>query len=1310
VDQQIRRQIELELVAKGFEPSRAAIQQIYVELQRLIQANPTLQRDFTGLINTIGQLATSHVDAFRTMQRGTQSHKVAVEGLYKSYALLDSGAKRALQTLIGFASFSGFVAAAQKSVDLLQKYNKNLLEGAAASSRYGIGITQLERNLSRLGGQLALTRQETIKLFKQYEQGFGTFSAGGFEKLVSNIQKAVGPGSDAIEGMFGKLQGVLQKMPDLQTELERLDKSDKARINLASQRLLSIGQISAAEYKTIQTYINGSQQMSTADARRQREIEDQQRVFQEFSRHTENIGLILAKTLMPIIQEFANWLRQNQPQVQKFFEIFGNGVKWAVSHVDKLISMLKILSAIWVGGKLWAIGGQALTAGGAIASMFGRGAGVARDAAGASSSLPAGAGLAASAGGMGTFAKLGSGSLRFGLPALALTGASYGLDYLSEQQNEKGNYRTAGVLSVGGTLAEAGSYALGGAALGSIIPGIGTAVGAAVGGVIGLAVNAGDLYNGVMKLVGLGEEEKQRVVDGTAGKYDAGKQQALDFISTLNRETLADLDEKKRIETDKQIETGVNRIRQMPVSAEEFLSITNSLKIAEKSRGDADKRVFADLTTEANRVNFAGQDYFAVKQGRDGKKGIRELKNAREQIFGQISQIDYESQNGDISEARRVEIKGQRDKLSQQADEATKLIKKLEEQNLTVLKGADYVRDANENYRLQESLIQAINENMIKELQTVEALGQRAQSMQGLFDTVLQFSQMVSTVPETELQGFLDTLVSQSQKYQNQLDNITEIRKRINEGEALSAEQQTTAAEFAKKQGVETLDQINFETELNKVAQSRVQIEMDIVKARSAMSDSLKGELSILQSQTQLASQSVQLADSLAIGVGASAAMRQQIVQTLHAEIAMIRQMSQRNERQIALHKQMLADSNDPEQRKRSEQSILELEKKRLDFRSQILQKQQQEAEQTRALKDGWISALGAMNTGAGRFTKIMITQEQNLAAGLNSFKMITSSVSGAVRNAGGDLTQRAGRVQSTKFSAYGEGQLTPQGPETLAYTTGRGDDQARLAEQMLRGNLAAGELGNYAQQQAENIYKSGGLGGQAALAEAQGAGTAAASEARDRDVTIKSSTPPPLPTAAIDQSKVRGNQPPAVVPPEQITKPASQPVQGKIQGPFLEDVPKGPTSSNLGFDSQLDVLTMKKNQMISDLTQLKQTDSQTSWVENVRSFFVNDQRSKSHTDRSEHIKMLEAQIAGIETKIQDTVNKASVSSSAPAVTGGSKEQTTLNYRIPNLAVNVKFDNLNRLEDLIAAMIEKHFARNQQIASNFGYIDRTDKL
>jgi len=101
---------------------------------------------------------------------------------------------------------------------------------------------------------------------------------------------------------------------------------------------------------------------------------------------------------------------------------------------------------------------------------------------------------------------------------------------------------------------------------------------------------------------------------------------------------------------------------------------------------------------------------------------------------------------------------------------------------------------------------------------------------------------------------------------------------------------------------------------------------------------------------------------------------------------------------------------------------ILEAEQQRLDIQNQILGKQQQQAQLLRTLRDGYISAINAMNTGAGVFSKIIVDQNKNLGILMQQGLSPTAIRTGS--SAGGFLSSE--RFTPTGISSSSERRMFP--------------------------------------------------------------------------------------------------------------------------------------------------------------------------------------------------------------------------------------------------------------------------------------------
>jgi hypothetical protein len=184
----------------------------------------------------------------------------------------------------------------------------------------------------------------------------------------------------------------------------------------------------------------------------------------------------------------------------------------------------------------------------------------------------------------------------------------------------------------------------------------------------------------------------------------------------------------------------------------------------------------------------------------------------------------------------------------------------------------------------------------------------------------------------------------------------------------------------------------------------------------------------------QLQTNMVSLADNYAMGVAASATMRIRSAESISQEITIMQLQK------VELQKQYELSAK----RKEGPEKALYWENLILDVNNKIVSAQQKQAEQLKALRDGYVSAISAMNIGAGRFTKILISQEQNIAAGIQQGVVISSYTGAYGRNAGfmGGSTFRAGGLGLTDQMAMG-GAYASAG--ALPYYTGRGrEDYAR--------------------------------------------------------------------------------------------------------------------------------------------------------------------------------------------------------------------------------------------------------------------------
>jgi len=210
----------------------------------------------------------------------------------------------------------------------------------------------------------------------------------------------------------------------------------------------------------------------------------------------------------------------------------------------------------------------------------------------------------------------------------------------------------------------------------------------------------------------------------------------------------------------------------------------------------------------------------------------------------------------------------------------------------------------------------------------------------------------------------------------------------------------------ARENGVAISDEV-FEALRNQVAplETISRLETERLRLQNAqrqefakISDSLndvtrarEGELRRASAMSSLMATQVSLADNLAMGVGASAQMRFEQVDALQREIEIMREqqsMLMQREQQVA---EELRARGASEEEVRA--AIYQAQTQRLEIEDKILQKQQQQASVTRTIRDGWVSAISAMMTGEGMFTKIVVDQNKRIGTMMSATQNATTGL-----------------------------------------------------------------------------------------------------------------------------------------------------------------------------------------------------------------------------------------------------------------------------------------------------------------------------
>ncbi|GAG85747.1 unnamed protein product, partial [marine sediment metagenome] len=91
-------------------------------------------------------------------------------------------------------------------------------------------------------------------------------------------------------------------------QLANVDRADKKSLQNRIRNLYLIGKISDAEYKQLSSYVSGNRQTTQADKRRQKEIQANIKLAQDFKRQIEVVGLAVGEFLLPPLREVGGFL------------------------------------------------------------------------------------------------------------------------------------------------------------------------------------------------------------------------------------------------------------------------------------------------------------------------------------------------------------------------------------------------------------------------------------------------------------------------------------------------------------------------------------------------------------------------------------------------------------------------------------------------------------------------------------------------------------------------------------------------------------------------------------------------------------------------------------------------------------------------------------------------------------------------------------------------------------------------------------------------------------------------------------------
>jgi len=1002
-----------------------------------------------NVVNASVSRIKGNIDQLNASWQNTQ--KKFLDGLNKINSQTGALTKSFLGLVAGGAGFTNIM---KTSLTTLGKYNDALSAASGHFRKYGMGMAEVEARAKGLSRALHLTRMEVLEFFQAYEQGFRAFSGKEFENLMTNIQRAIGLNVKEQGAMLKQLGSLVQKVPELEQAITSLDTASRKRVDGMVRMMFTMGEINASEYKAYQTYIRNNRVITAEEKARNAEIKNQQRSFQEMRQHLERFALAFGRSLMPVVQKFTAWLDDNSDKVARFFGKMSSLIQSAISGWDKWKNVILAVGTALLALKAGAMiirpimGAMAfIGASGAIARAGGLAAGAAGAAGGGAGWMNLGAvGMMGKKGTRWSGTKLAGGALARG-GGLAVGSLLAGS--VASSMKESGMTRSGSAVGLGGNLLGVGS----GMMMGSMFGPIGTAIGGIVGGLVQIP----SIIDNISGLLGNSTDEMRKQVEAQK-KVSREIQTMMDDFrqsESVNDLVEADIDKRQQMQ---RIEQGRQAGLKTAFDPQAFSDVRKKALSSDAGLSKAIEQQEEYLKNqELLSYSFAGRELTFGFDERSiselGKEAIR-VKNLRDSISAKLSEL------GDGGDQKAI---------SQHKADLNALDKILGKMTTAISSYKDNHKKVQQDFERASGIsIEAMKEEndvLTSQFQTaVMARQQRAKYAQaeasltqaqiGLFKERLELLSMTGNVSQ-------DNLVQSYEKITADLDRQVSFEKErldiLRQDLAIFQDSSKWTEEERKMQ-----KETNFMTiQERKVLEDINNIEASIVsktkiKAQLAIEvgNAYKHQLGLLSQQSSLVKGLIDLMDNFAIGVGASAEMRVQAVGAIEREVQTMQQQSELQKRMIATAEKdfnNLVKRNDVsakgiKDRENAEHRLLNLREQQVKTEVDIINKKKEQAQLTRQLRDGWISAMGAMNTGAGMFTKIVIDQQKNLESALQ-MGAVVSSVSGSLKG---------GYTKGDQFSAQAPGVIDKaQGGVrggTYAYETTLGNDPYDVEDTMRQG------------------------------------------------------------------------------------------------------------------------------------------------------------------------------------------------------------------------------------------------------------------
>lgn len=887
----------------------------------------------------------------------------------------------------------------------LQSYSKQLLASRVQFSKYGESIVDTEKRLLGLAEDFAFTREEVARLQSQFEQGFDFQAPDRMVQVFDTLREVAGENSEEIGRLLQGVQSVGQKVPIFQELFstgiasrseEIADNSIRLSKGLLAAAAVA-GDISLDELKEQLGIVDqlekarmlaeaGDQSALRAIKERTNELNDNVRTLNEFRKIWEDIRMIVATDLQPFFKSMVDMIKDGG---------------------DELLDMAALITKITMAGALAGSAVAAARIGPQLGKVvYGKGGGVAASAmANAASTVTQGRG------GRGAASALsGLGTRLNPMYVVVLADASPGgggSSYIGGgdgRRTRSGRRARINAIAARGGAGRLGAFSR----IGSLgtLSGLGTAT--LIGG-------AGYLSGGISSSLFSNADQMERrspdqLPSGFWDSYSGQTGNALGMGATLATGAATGALVGSFVPV---IGTAIGAIvgtvgASLTLFGKQLDTVTETMKAADErfARQLRERYAQASSQEERNLINLEQQKFELVQQlelelgenaslyaGLLGKEGLiggmlgTGILGAGADA-GEVEAIEkrIEEVNNQITIAKRESRR-----------EAEKAAEALEDQEEYLTASSKVLIGFVSRLKLANSFVDLINRRVDATRKNFQALSDLAsRTGQGLninarFNVEGDLNELVAQqIREIDIRRDALSIVQDLQTTIGSLDidiaDPNQLREALKEEiKKIPKLGEELADEYAAQIG-----QIGSEVQIGDFQATVAQgLEAELRESQAAITESLlavenqfEGAGRMASALTRRGAAELQLATNLAAGVAPSAEMRMEQVRNIQREIGITEQSMSALGRELEKSRQRMASATaagnaDQVIQERANQFALETRINELMAERTELMGQQ--ADLTKVIRDGYIDAIAAMSTGAGMFTQIVITQDQNI-------------------------------------------------------------------------------------------------------------------------------------------------------------------------------------------------------------------------------------------------------------------------------------------------------------------------------------------